>query len=214
MHLFSTVTNVYYFLLSLHEASCCARFGNVLVQASSASRFNSHGTFANVDTSLSCSGNATKWNVCFYGGFATDIGSTVTYLGVYRLFFGTTYRLIPGSSTTYTYTVPQGTPTYTCNSSAIPQSQQYTVNPGDVLMACVPRLSGPGRLTIIGYTTTGTSVLRNSGTCSSLPTDLDVNPSGGFFTEVMGEVLLIEIGRINKPLFHNGMFSFSTIRSE
>lgn len=81
-------------------------------------------------------------------------------------------------------------------------------------MACVPRFSGPGRLGIIGSTTTGTSVLRNSGTCSSLPTDLDVNPSGGFFTEVMGEVLLIEIGRINKPLFHNGMFSLSTIRSE
>ena len=193
---------------SLHKASACARFGNDLVQAAPPFR-NNHGTFANVNASLSCSGNATKWNLCFYGS-TTDTNS-VTYLGIYRLLSGTTYSLIPGSLTSHTYTV-QRTFTYTCSSLAIPQSQQYIVNPGDVLMACVPRFNF-GRLGIIGVTT-GASVLRNSVTCSSLPTDpVDVNPSGGFFTQVTDEIVHFNLGRMISHCFtdnrmQNLMFNY------
>ena len=194
---------------SLHKASACARFGNDLVQAAPLFR-NNHGTFANVNTSLSCSGNATKWNLCFYGS-TTDTNS-VTYLGIYRLLSGTTYSLIPGSLTSYTNTV-QRTFTYTCSSLAIPQSKQYIVNPGDVLMACVPRFNNVGRLGIIGVTT-GASVLRNSVACSSLPTDpVDVNPSGGIFTQVTDEIVHFNLGRMISHCFtgnrmQNLMFNY------
>ena len=51
----------------------------------------------------------------------------------------------------FTLTVAQNSPAFACSQFPIPQSQQYVVLPGDILVVCVQtRVSsgGPGRLGI------------------------------------------------------------------
>ena len=169
----------------------CAQFGNNLTQASPTFGTVSRGTFAITSTFQNCSGNATKWNICFYSA-TTDTHST-TFLGVYRLSQNLEYSLVSGSPVAHTYTIPQSAPTYACSWIAIPQPQQYSVHPGDILVACVQSRNN-GRLGIVG-SVTGASVLRNDATCSSLPSGLlNVSSSGGIFTQISDLTLHINLG--------------------
>ena len=173
-------------LPSAHASQTCSRFGNNLTQTSAATR---SGIFVNVSTPVSCSGNATRWNICYYNS-STD-ASTTTLFSVYRPSAGT-YYLVNGSLTNYTI-ARNSSNTYTCTQFAI--SQQYTVLAGDIIVVCVQNASS-GRLGIAGNVT-GTSVLQNpSASCTSLATSLRTT-SG--YNLVGGITLHANIG---KNLYH------------
>ena len=97
-------------------------------------------------------GNATTWNMCYYNS-TTDQSSTV-YLGVYRPSSpgsSLQYTLVPGSSLRYNMSIPQSSPTCFSINFSIPHSQQFMVQMGDVIAACV-QPSGSGRLGIVAST--------------------------------------------------------------
>ena len=165
----------------------CAQFGNNLTQASPEFGSLSRGTFAIVNAPHNCSGNATKWNICYYS--ATTDQSSTTYLGVYRSLPGTTYRLVSRSLTPFMYTTPQNAPPYACSRVDIPQSQQYMVHPGDILVACVMSRNN-GKLGIVG-SVSGASVVQINNQCSSLPSDL---PTSSSFTPTPDITVHINIG--------------------
>lgn len=168
----------------------CTRFGNDLVQAVASQRT---GTFVNISSSVSCPGNATRWNICYYNSI-TDPSST-TYFGVYRLTSGTVYNLVNGSSTKFT--IPQNNSAYACSQFPIPQSQQYIVLPGDILVVCVQARvnnGGPGRLGIVA-SLTGASVLRDSTPCTSLPSS-PINIGGGVYNPSSGNTLHVSLGKM------------------
>eukprot|EP00731_Ephydatia_muelleri_P018711 Em0011g751a len=126
------------------QVSQCSRFGNDLSQASPTSR---SGVFANVSTPLTCTGNATGWNICYYN--STTDANTNTYFSVYRLYSGTQYYLVNGSLSNYTI-ARNSSRNYTC--TQLPISRQYTVQPNDIIVVCV-RNASSGRLGIAGNVT-------------------------------------------------------------
>ena len=164
------------------------------MQAAPAQRLTTTGTFVNISSSLSCPGNATRWNICYYNSI-TDPSST-TYFGVYRLTSGTVYNLVNGSSTKFT--IPQNNSAYACSQFPIPQSQQYIVLPGDILVVCVQaRVNnnvGPGRLGIVAALT-GASVLRDSTQCTSLPSS-PINIGSGVYIPSNGNTLHVSLGKM------------------
>ena len=176
----------------------CTRFGNDLVQAAPAQRSTTTGIFVNISSSVSCPGNATRWNICYYNS-TTDPSST-TYFGVYRLTSGTMYNLVNGSSTKFT--IPQNNSAYACSQFPIPQSQQYTVLPGDILVVCVQtrvRFGGSGRLGIVA-SLTGASVLQGSTQCTSLPSS-PINIGGGIYSSSSGTTLHVSLGKAYRCMY-------------
>ena len=156
------------------------------------------GTFVNISSSVSCPGNATRWNICYYNS-TTDPSST-TYFGVYRLTSGTVYNLVNGSSTKFT--IPKNNSAYACSRFPIPQSQQYIVLPGDILVVCVQARvnnNGPGRLGIVA-SLTGASVLRNSATCTSLPSS-PINIGGAVYSSSSGTTLHVSLGKAYRCMY-------------
>ena len=123
----------------MQEISSCS-FGNDLNQLTSSS---TTGFIVNNANSSQCPGNATRWNMCYYSS-RTD-NSNAAYLAVYRP-NGTRYSLVSGSSSSYS--VSPIMPGYICSHFSIPQSQQFVVQQGDVIAACV-QPSGSGRVGIV-----------------------------------------------------------------
>ena len=81
--------------------------------------------------------------MCYYSS-KTD-NSNAAYLAVYRP-SGTQYSLVSGSSSSYSVSpIMSG---YSCSQFLIPQSQQFVVQQGDVIAACV-QPSGSGRVGIV-----------------------------------------------------------------
>ena len=117
------------------------------------------GTYVNIPTAISCPGNATQWNVCYYSTNSAAVSTT--NFGVYRLSTGTSYSLITASQATYT--IPINAAAYAC--SQFPITTQYIVQPGDILVVCVQ--GGTARLGVVG--TASTNILRNTAGCSGLP---------------------------------------------
>ena len=85
--------------------------------------------------------------MCYYSS-KTDISNAALYLAVYRP-SGTQYPLVSGSSSNYSVSpIMSG---YSCSQFLIPQSQQFVVQQGDVIAACV-QPSGSGRVGIVAST--------------------------------------------------------------
>ena len=177
------ISSTYPFSLSVNASQTCNRFGNDLTQASPTSR---SGVFANVSTPLTCTGNATGWNICYYN--STTDANTTTYFSVYRLYSGAQYYLVNGSLSNYTI-ARNSSRNYTC--TQLPISRQYTVQPNDIIVVCV-RNAGSGRLGIAGNVT-GTSVLQNSAaSCSSLSTSLQL---GSSYIRINSITLHVNLGK-------------------
>ena len=177
--------------LAVHASQTCSRFGNDLTQASPASAAYRSGVFANISTPLTCTGNATGWNICYYN--STTDASTNTYFSVYRLYSGTQYYLVNGSLSNYTI-ARNSSRNYTCTRLSI--SRQYTVQPNDIIVVCVQNASS-GRLGIAGNST-GSSVFQNSAaSCASLTSSLRL-ASG--FSQINSASLHVNLG-MNPTLY-------------
>ena len=170
---------------SAHASQSCNRFGNNLTQASAASATFRSGIFANVSTPLSCRGNATKWNICYYNS-TTDTNTTSVF-SVYRLSSGTQYYLVNGSLTNYTI-AKNSSSTYAC--TQFPISQQYAVQPGDIIVVCVQNASS-GRLGIAGNVTGASVLLNSAASCSTLAASL--RTSSGF-SQIFSGTLHVNLG--------------------
>ena len=121
----------------MQEISSCS-FGNDLNQLTSST---TTGFIMNTANSSQCPGNATGWNMCYY----SSDNSNAAYLAVYRP-SGTRYSLVSGSSSSYSVSpIMSG---YSCSHFLIPQSQQFVVQQGDVVAACV-QPSGSGHAGIV-----------------------------------------------------------------
>ena len=117
--------------------SSCS-FGNDLNQLTSST---TTGLIMNTANPSQCPGNATGWNMCYY----SSDNSNAAYLAVYRP-NGTQYSLVSGSSSSYSVSpIMSG---YNCSHFSIPQSQQFVVQQGDVIAACV-QPSGSGNVGIV-----------------------------------------------------------------
>ena len=121
----------------MQEISSCS-FGNDLNQLTSST---TTGLIMNTASSSQCPGNATGWNLCYY---SSDI-SNAAYLAVYRT-SSNQYSLVSRSSSSYSVSpIMSG---YNCSHFSIPQSQQFVVQRGDVIAACV-QPSSSGRVGIV-----------------------------------------------------------------
>ena len=121
----------------MQEISSCS-FGNDLNKLTSST---TTGFIVNNANPSQCPGNATRWNMCYY----SSGNSNAVYLAVYRP-SGTQYSLVSGSSSSYSVSpIMSG---YNCSHFSIPQSQQFVVQQGDVIAACV-QPSGSGRVGIV-----------------------------------------------------------------
>ena len=181
----------------------CTRFGNNLAQSMPPNNNNINlrsGTFVNISSPLNCPGNATQWNMCYYSA-TSDLTST-TYFGVYRLSSGTMYNLVNMSSTMFT--MSRNNSAFACSQFPIPQAQQYAVVPGDILVVCV-QSRGAGRLGIVASVTgTSDSVLRDSNTCTALPSSpIDTSSGGGVYSQSIGYTLHVSLGKLNNNLLGN-----------
>ncbi|KAL5475522.1 hypothetical protein EMCRGX_G025349 [Ephydatia muelleri] len=179
----------------------CAAFGDNLVQANPST---TKRLFANISGPLTCAGNATSWNVCYYQS-TTDYRSTQTYLGVYRPASASSgqYNMVPGSSFTAAVngmTVPTGA--YVCSNFAL--SARYTVYPGDVLVACVQD-AGSGKLGVAAAVP-GAVVLWYDvfGGCAALPTSpIDLSPTSATYVVLNDITLHIKLD-VNECAVNNG----------
>ena len=165
----------------------CYTFGNNLIQATGT---QAPGLYINIGNTVSCTGNATAWNVCYY---CNKSDATMTsYFAIYRPTTGTKYDRI-GSAITYNATRNLST-TYVCERIPIPQSQQYVVQPQDVLAVCLKSV-GSGYQGMVASPVTGASVLMMSSTCplDVMGTSLTTNQAQGFNT-VTSTTLHISIG--------------------
>ena len=143
----------------------CSTFGNDLKSLTPSSSTKS-GLFLMQNATAGCPGNATMWNVCYYNS-STDQRSTVTF-GVYHSSFpASNYTLITGSA--MTYNVSRNGSNYTCIHFPISLSQQFTVQPGDLIAACVQN-SKSSFLNIFGTFTTqqnAYTLLQPSSSCNA-----------------------------------------------
>ena len=130
----------------MQEISSCS-FGNDLNQLTSSSQT---GFIMDAANPSQCPGNATGWHLCYYKS-TTDTVSAVAYLAVYKYatrVHGAQDRLtlVPGSSSYYS--IASNIANYSCSNFSIPLSQQFMVQLGDVIAACV-QPSGSGRVGIV-----------------------------------------------------------------
>ena len=107
-----------------------------------------------------CPGNATEWSLCYYKSTTT---SAVAYLAVYRPSLnGNQYSLVSGSYSSYSISSNPAFYFYYCSKFLLQQSQQFAVQQGDVIAACV-RPSGSGRVGIVARTTGSLKALLYTG---------------------------------------------------
>ena len=137
----------------------CNTFGNNLIQATGT---QASGLYINIGNAASCTGNATAWNVCYYSNMSD--ATMTSYLAVYRPLTGSNYRRV-GSAATYTATRNTAI-AYVCDRIPIPQSQQYVVQPQDVLAVCLKSV-GSGYQGMVASPVTGASVLIMTSSCPS-----------------------------------------------
>ena len=165
----------------------CSRFGNDLIQTTAVASGLRSGTFVNVSPAISCPGNATQWNICYYRS-TSAMGTSTTLFAVYRLISGTTYNLITASQTTFT--IARTALTYDCRHINV--TAQYVVQPGDILVVCVQ--SGGAQLGVAGIAST--SILLDSTSCNTLDPTIDTSTGytlqSGLTVHVsLGEVLVL-----------------------
>ena len=166
----------------------CDTFGNNLIQATGT---QAPGLYISIGNAASCTGNATAWNVCYYSNQSDATMSS--YFAIYRPTNGNNYDRI-GSALTYNATRNLST-TYVCDRIPIPQSQQYVVQPQDVLAVCLKSV-GSGYQGMVASYVTGASVLLASSTCPSdvMVPSLNANPGQQGFMSIVSTTLHISIG--------------------
>ena len=128
--------------------------------------------------------------MCYYSNQSDATMSS--YFAIYRPTNGNNYDRI-GSALTYNATRNLST-TYVCDRIPIPQSQQYVVQPQDVLAVCLKSV-GSGYQGMVASNVTGASVLLAISTCPSglMGTSLTVNNGQGF-SSITSTTLHISIG--------------------
>ena len=172
--------------LTAQGNQACSLFGDDLTQTTPASGNGVSGTFVNIPTALSCPGNATQWNVCYYR--STSAVNSVTNFGVYRLSSGTTYSLITASQVSHA--IAKSALTYAC--TQFPISAQYVVQPGDILVVCVQ--TGGKQLGVVGTATT--DILQNTAGCSGLP-GATLDTSTNMYSTASGLTLHVSLGKLS-----------------
>eukprot|EP00731_Ephydatia_muelleri_P015162 Em0008g882a len=183
--------------LAVHAAlPTCDTFGNNLVQATGT---QAPGLYTNIGNAASCAGNATAWNVCYYS--ARSDRTMISYFAVYRPATGSNYRRI-GSAATYTATRNTAI-TYVCDRVPIPQSDQYVVQPQDVLAVCLKSV-GSGYQGMVASPVTGASVLMATSACASANTAMANNLNIGVgFNTISSTTVHISID-VNECAVNNG----------
>ncbi|KAL5491596.1 hypothetical protein EMCRGX_G016911 [Ephydatia muelleri] len=153
-------------LCVIREISSCS-FGNDFNQLTSST---TTGFIMNTANSSQCPGNATGWNMCYYSS-KTD-NSNAAYLAVYRP-SGTQYSLVSGSSSSYSVSpIMSG---YSCSQFLIPQSQQFVVQQGDVIAACVQPSANFATKSITFHVSLDINECAvNNGGCNQTCVDTDV----------------------------------------
>lgn len=150
----------------------CNIFGDSLVQGSApdtAQYDQIYGLFLSISNFTLCAGKATAWNICYYNSTTDD--EVVTSFRVYRpSLLWPMYDLVPGSASGF-IVFPRSTEAYTCMNFNISESQQFDVQPGDILAACV--FSNINMLGIVG-SVSGASVLRARTSCTILPDSIGI----------------------------------------
>ena len=160
--------------LQVHiQGIAACSFGNDLTPLIPSSQTD--GLIVNTANVAQC---PTTWNMCYYSS-TTDQSSTV-YLGVYRS-GNNQYTLVSRSPSNYTISKPQTSSTYSCINFSIPQSQQFMVQMGDVIAACV-QPSGSGRLGILAISAPTNIPLMTSIACGPLSSPLPSPIMGPGFT--------------------------------
>ena len=151
----------------VQDVQPCATFSNYSIQAVPPAQFIS-GLFISTASAVRCKGNATSWRLCYYAS-TTDVNGSMTDFGVYRAKNNSTYTLVPGSQFTAP-SITRSNRTFNCSIFALPKSNQYIVQPGDIVAACVregrPSSNGKSRLGIAANVS-GVSVM-HSEICTSL----------------------------------------------
>ena len=185
-------------ILIVQGNQTCTALGNNI--QGTAPSTQTYGLFINTVDTTNCTGNATAWNVCYYN--STSAFFSNTQFGVYRPLPGSTnYTLVPGSLSSY-YVI-RGSSIYTC--TKYPIAQQFVVQPGDVIFACLQQNLQLGVIgNVSGYP--GYSVLRADATassissCSSVVTNL-INVTVGYST-LTGLALHVKLGKPD-DVMHN-----------
>lgn len=104
-----------------------------------------------------CGGNATMWNACYYNNNTAPL-STVTF-GIYHRYAMNNYTLVQGSA--MSYTVPRNGSDYSCIQIPIPLTQQFKIQQGDIIAACI-QASANESLNIIGSAPMGNTLIQPS----------------------------------------------------
>lgn len=169
----------------------CTALGNNLQGTAPSTQV--YGLFINTVDTTNCTGNATAWNVCYYNATSDIISNT--QFGLYRPLPGTTsYTLVSGSQSSYS--VFRGSSLYTCTKYSI--SQQFVVQPGDVIFACMQytRLGAIGNVPAYpGYSVLHADAASAPTTCSSVATNI-INVAVGYST-LTGLALHVKLGKPN-----------------
>ena len=129
-------------------STSCGTFGNYLNATNppamaSSNYYSQDSTYFGIGAPLTCAGNATRWNVCYYPT-ANSTSASAT-LAVYRCTSVSCnrYSQVPGSTITVTspsYTSTCTPPSYVCTNISL--TSPFTVNTGDVLVGCIPQNKG------------------------------------------------------------------------
>lgn len=176
----------------------CSTFGSNLDQTTGT---QAPGLYIKIGNEASCAGNATAWNVCYYSNKSD--ATMISYFAIYRPTTKQSYIYIynrVGSATTYNATRNLSSP-YVCDHIPIPQSQQYMVQPQDVLAVCLNSV-GEGYQGMVASQTRWASVLMRTTNCTStiMGSTLSVSVNGNWnsnpngFSTITSTTLHISIG--------------------
>ena len=169
-------------MTTVHGNATCT-FGSINSQLPSPT--TTYGLHVNTAKTARCPGNATAWNLCYY----TTGSKNIVYLGVYRPSSASSYSLVPGSSMNYTVpsSLTQTSPIPPCIQTSIPLSQQFVVQMGDVIAACLKSSTSNERLNVVGTSApSGTPQIQvfSANTCeslqSALPRTITLSTQEGF----------------------------------
>ena len=133
----------------MQEISSCS-FGNNLNKLSHSTKY---GFIMNTANPSQCPGNATGWNLCYYSATTSNTNTVTAFLAVYRPLPQSgnqmaQYSLVSGPRSSYSISPIISNYNYSCSYLSIPKSQQFVVQQGDVIAACV-QPSGSGHVGIV-----------------------------------------------------------------
>ena len=125
--------------------------------ATSTTTSNTVGFFVSTAYAAPCAGNATQWNICYYGA-NTDIQS-LSFFAVYRPSYNATfYSLVSGSATMLTIH-STNISNYICRNFTV---SSFEVQPGDVIVSCIRSYLYNQRLGVVGKANSAITLRRNN----------------------------------------------------